>query len=1146
MANQAQQEKKSSILNPGEWILFVSNWVKRLPGIRRYRIGRVRIGERKHPIEKELRALWLTLNDSMFSGPLETIETMWDKQSGLLGADSKANFLGNSNGIVALYKKLGAYADKYRVENERCWFQFGTGSEEHEVTYQFPEETEWNKYQWDSSKARRIKANTSEPWKIFKIKKYKINPGIVYHEGKLKEEIYTLGYLRTQRLGEELRKYLEIVLEDLRRRRLPVEVRTKMGHVATEFEKLFQEIAKIEQETYSELSKLTPDIKPDEGRWDKMWDELVNDYTPEKKGIVIRFAHTYRVIRTFVNERFEEKIKKVNDEGEVYEDKIRYTDENGNPVERPYVTFKTIYFDPASNTWENELRTINGEIQHRGGEASIVREANQSKADADWYTVQMRDLNTQIKPLFSTGLTNDFKPKLINNFSNALYEKERMQFVAELAEKIATILQLLRRLEIDELFKFIDQILSTYGISSRTTINLLKKIQTNLKKFYPKNEKVRLLEEVKKQFGSVLQELRRNNQITQTQFDNLSRVFNEKIDWLKKSIVEEEIGPSVSSRRYVNEIDGLFNFIYQKFSEFKIKLSRGEKGNFDNFKEMLLEEPYSYDKGRDTLHKLYDKIYKSNAKSRNVIEGREPLVRQGMIIEHLEQLKVDLSNELRSFSRQLDEALSVLVASIGQSYEIHLMKTNELFDLITLTFLKQIGIDREEEINKIKDQIDLEERQISIPQAIQLKRFIVKTREDFDAILNSGELSILIRTKETARLEKIRLIERRKELLGLIFKKEQLENCIHHLTPRNPRFHQRPEEKGHGLDENGYPLEIDPNTGEVLIDKWWRELTRNEWQLKTIAAKAGGRDVLERHLGLTVTFTQPVGKTPTHNQITINGTPNRSQRYVDDKRFYGYVDLLDAACMIFGTWDSVRDDLRDGRYHPHSKSVGDYVIEGEGGFDDKLGAPYQKRWMTYGPINKGMHLKRRGIFPAKNAAINVKVENPEVYIMAQPSDFENPKHPVTGKILNYSIVPEDEDTIKRDFKFRIPDSVTNSPNRDDIISTPNGNFLIGTRTPTKYNPAFDRRAANFKYMHWGCMYYYRWPGYPNEWSENPFPHVSTRGIALYISYLVGSDVWYYKEGEESLKGHKFDYGVRGMMKFGYNNPLSGDYVLQEN
>ena len=131
MANQAQQEdKKFSILHPGEWPLFVSNWVKRLPGIRRYRIGRIRIGERKHPIEKELRALWLTLNDSMFSGPLETIETMWDKESTLLGSDAKSNFLGNPNGIVALYKKLGAYADKYRVENERYWFQFGTGSEE--------------------------------------------------------------------------------------------------------------------------------------------------------------------------------------------------------------------------------------------------------------------------------------------------------------------------------------------------------------------------------------------------------------------------------------------------------------------------------------------------------------------------------------------------------------------------------------------------------------------------------------------------------------------------------------------------------------------------------------------------------------------------------------------------------------------------------------------------------------------------------------------------------------------------------------------------------------------------------------------------------------------------------------------------------
>ena len=117
---------------------------------------------------------------------------------------------------------------------------------------------------------------------------------------------------------------------------------------------------------------------------------------------------------------------------------------------------------------------------------------------------------------------------------------------------------------------------------------------------------------------------------------------------------------------------------------------------------------------------------------------------------------------------------------------------------------------------------------------------------------------------------------------------------------------------------------------------------------------------------------------------------------------------------------------------------------------------------------------------------------------------------------------------------------------EHIETTPFGTFYKGTRIPTKYNTAFDRRAEKFNYMHWGVMYYYEWSQNVNKWSENPFPHISTRGIALYIAHRVASDVWYYKEGEDVLEGHKFDYGVRGQGKYGFVNPLSGIGTLQEN
>ena len=164
-------------------------------------------------------------------------------------------------------------------------------------------------------------------------------------------------------------------------------------------------------------------------------------------------------------------------------------------------------------------------------------------------------------------------------------------------------------------------------------------------------------------------------------------------------------------------------------------------------------------------------------------------------------------------------------------------------------------------------------------------------------------------------------------------------------------------------------------------------------------------------------------------------------------------------------------------------------------------------------------MKRRGIInvPIKPIGINFDVENKKNLITATP------------EIFNKNL-PFDEKNIKQDYVMRLPD----------------GTFKKGRRIPTKYNPAFDRRAQNFDYVYWGRMYYYRWSGEINEWDENPLPHISTRGIALYIDYLVKSDVWDYNEAIKTLRGHRFDYGVRGMTKYGDVNMASGEGVLQEN
>jgi len=398
-------------------------------------------------------------------------------------------------------------------------------------------------------------------------------------------------------------------------------------------------------------------------------------------------------------------------------------------------------------------------------------------------------------------------------------------------------------------------------------------------------------------------------------------------------------------------------------------------------------------------------------------------------------------------------------------------------------------------------------------------------------------------------VEKVKALMKRKEILELLFKKEKLEFYNKELLPQNPRFNKRPEEIDYGLDENGWPLEIDVDgkitgkNGAVLIDFWWNEIAENEWQLETIALKPGGADVLKIHLGADVEYYEEEDKITKKKKLRAKvKNCKRAQRYIDDDRFYGYVDLLDAGAIIFGIWDTVRDDLRDGRYHLHSKSVGDYVIEGMGGFDENEGAPYIK---NFGELSRGggLYVTRKGIIPKKSAAVNVRIEDPKYYKYAKPKDFDTTeKHP--------NVVYDD--AIKRDFKMKLTADIAKIPgfsarnSLEHIETTPFGTFYNGTRIPTKYNTAFDRRAEKFNYMHWGVMYYYEWSQNVNKWSENPFPHISTRGIALYIAHRVASDVWYYKEGEDVLEGHKFDYGVRGQGEFGLVNPLSGKGVLQEN
>jgi hypothetical protein len=362
--------------------------------------------------------------------------------------------------------------------------------------------------------------------------------------------------------------------------------------------------------------------------------------------------------------------------------------------------------------------------------------------------------------------------------------------------------------------------------------------------------------------------------------------------------------------------------------------------------------------------------------------------------------------------------------------------------------------------------------------------------------------------------------ERILELRSIVNKTSIMNNVV---KRKADNFYKRPEEAGYGLDEHGYPLEIDPKTGEVLIDRWWRELAQNRWQLEIIASKNGGADMLKNHLGLGVNHSVPFGQ-------RVSGTPKRTQRKIADARFFGYVDLLDTSCLIFSYWDTVRDDLRDGRYHKWSKSVGDYVIEGEGGFDEQRLAPYMKSW---GGVSrsKGLYVQRKGVIPKEHMHLH-----DHGHIASTPYDFEN----TTGPNGHPNLIPSDEAAVTRKHRMRMPDGSIDPPFDKEPAD----------RKPNKYNPAFDRRGMDVDYTFWGNMYYWRWSGYANEWSENPYPHVSTRGIALYLAYVVASDAYNYDEAAKVLDGHNMDYGVRGSGAHGLDNggggvnPLTGRNITE--
>lgn len=550
------------------------------------------------------------------------------------------------------------------------------------------------------------------------------------------------------------------------------------------------------------------------------------------------------------------------------------------------------------------------------------------------------------------------------------------------------------------------------------------------------------------------------------------------------------------------------------------------------------------------------------------IKEKVRMTENGVVREHLnerdvemyfepkdiyEEEKTELQKELRNINTQMEGELKITEIRISKlEKSIRKIFKDGKKDLISILG----NIQSPDEIEKIIDFLNEKDKDLEVllkenyEQVTHNLEDIItepnKSSEEILELIQTFLLSFLTAIRESILIvynaKSSRINYRLKEIGSITNIGEIKEKLTHNPTDN---FYKRDEELEYGLDEYGYPLEIDVDgsrTGEVgtvLIDFWWSEIAQNNWHLETIALKRGGAEVLKRNLGIDVEYEEVekeeviAGIKEKKKELKVKrfiGTPKRTIRYIKDNRFYGYVDLLDAGTMIFAYWDAVRDDSRDGRFHPYSKSVADYVIEGMGGFDEALGAPYPKSWVTISRP-KGSYFTRRGVIPLGSTGIDYEINNKKIQIEAEPKLFEN--------------VPTEEKAVKQDFMMRLTKTPT-GPLPDYIIETPYGYFYKGKRVPTKYNPAFDRRAEKLDYIHWGRMYYWEWAGGINRWSENPFPHISTRGIALYIAFLAATDVYKYEDAEASLEGHKFDYGVRGMGEYGLVNPLSGRGILQEN
>lgn len=363
-------------------------------------------------------------------------------------------------------------------------------------------------------------------------------------------------------------------------------------------------------------------------------------------------------------------------------------------------------------------------------------------------------------------------------------------------------------------------------------------------------------------------------------------------------------------------------------------------------------------------------------------------------------------------------------------------------------------------------------------------------------------------------------------------------NCFEY-----PPIVPRPGEVGPGLDNHGMPLELIESGHEkftVLLDLWSNDESIRK-KPRTIADRKFIEEPLEKD---------------------------------------GYGDILRSTNYINNEFDSFRDDFRDGRYHPLSRTIYDHIQPmgfNIGSVPDPAIPIFQvplTPFHAYSRFKIPLFHRKTSIFgsymfvPAKRAFAVVKT--PFSYVANLWNTFRS-----RGSAVCMEQVKSDFKNIRSKGVLPSMTEVWHSKGEEAWSGT---KWIMFDRTkndyvvmpevirPTHLNPAFDLRGfdrskkhqyyvdtptnafPNREFRHLGRKYYYETTaGIPRNPASaphpvNPDPWISSRGIAKWIIYTTVSQTLELERARLSLKGEEYDYGIRWFGAAHFNkDPLGTDY-----